>query len=148
MLIIGTAGGRRKKASAPLRGALTFFRCTSYDRGLMRGSCSEDRYYFRLPLSQIAYARFIVESYEGLAQVTSLPGRGEMEWIVPLGMVALADALARALGHEVGLVAIPRPEDWPESISSRGMSLNRRASRTRQPTPLRAGAFLAGSRDE
>jgi len=81
----------------------------------MSGSNSEEHYYYyRLPLSQIAYVRFIVESYDGLAQVTSLPGRGEMEWIVPGGMVAVADALARALSDEVGLVAIPRPEDWPD----------------------------------
>ena len=43
--------------------------------------------FFRLPREQIAYVRFIVESYEGLAQVTSLPGRGEMEWLIPRPLV-------------------------------------------------------------
>jgi len=70
--------------------------------------------YFRVPLGEIAYVRFIVESYEGLAQVTSLPGRAEMEWIVPEEMIGPAEALAEALSREVALVAIPRPPDWPD----------------------------------
>jgi hypothetical protein len=71
-----------------------------------------ERRYFRLPLEQIAYVRFIVESYEGLAQVTSLPGRAEMEWVVPTALAPLADSLARALALEAGLTAIARPDDW------------------------------------
>ena len=63
---------------------------------------------------QIAYVRFIIEAYDGLAQVTSLPGRGEMEWLVPDELIAQAEALASALAEEAGLTPIPRPEDWPE----------------------------------
>jgi hypothetical protein len=73
-----------------------------------------ERRYFRLPLDQIAYVRFVVESYEGLAQVTSLPGRAEMEWVVPVPLTPVAESLARALALEAGLVPIERPEDWPE----------------------------------
>jgi hypothetical protein len=60
--------------------------------------------------------RFTVEAYEGLAQVTSLPGRGEMEWRIPEGLLAAAEALSRALELEAGLVPIPRPPDWPDQV--------------------------------
>jgi hypothetical protein len=70
--------------------------------------------YYRLPIEEIAYVRFVVEAYEGLAQVTSLPGRAEMEWRIPEGQLGAADDLASALADEVGLVPIPRPPDWPE----------------------------------
>jgi len=71
------------------------------------------RLFFRLPKDQIAYVRFTVESYEGLAQVTSLPGRGEMEWRIPAPLLQEARGLARALAEEAGLVPIPQPADWP-----------------------------------
>lgn len=70
--------------------------------------------YFRLPIEQIAYVRFIVESYENLAQVTSIPGRGEMEWVIPSGLIDTAHELAQALSEETGMVVIHRPADWPE----------------------------------
>jgi hypothetical protein len=75
--------------------------------------CTLQRY-FRLPIEEIAYVRFVVEAYEGLAQVTSLPGRAEMEWRIPEGLIAAAEELAGALAVEVGLAPIPRPPDWPE----------------------------------
>ncbi len=71
------------------------------------------RLYFRVPLEQIAYVRFIVESYEGLAQVTSLPGRCEMEWIVPASLAPVAESLAGSLALEAQLVRIEPPGDWP-----------------------------------
>jgi len=74
-----------------------------------------ERRYFRVPLDQIAYVRFVVESYEGLAQVTSLPGRAEMEWVVPAAFAEVAGSLAHALAEEAGLVPIARPADWPAS---------------------------------
>jgi hypothetical protein len=70
--------------------------------------------YFRVPLEQIAYVRFVVESYDGLAQVTSLPGRAEMEWLVPIEQLVTAEELARALADEAQLTPIPRPADWPD----------------------------------
>jgi hypothetical protein len=74
------------------------------------GECT--RRYFRLPLAQISYVKFVVEAYEGLAQVSSRPGRGEMEWVVPPGLEQQAEALARALEAEAGLVPIAPPDDW------------------------------------
>jgi len=71
------------------------------------------RLYFRVELSQIAYVRFIVEAYEGLALVSSLPGRAELEWVVPRALAAQAEELAAALGREITLVPIRRPADWP-----------------------------------
>ena len=72
------------------------------------------RLYFRLPLEQIAYVRFVVESYEGLAQVTSLPGRTDMQWLVPIEQQSAAEELASALAAEVHFSRIPRPPDWPD----------------------------------
>jgi len=72
------------------------------------------RRYYRVQLSELAYLRFIVESYEGLAVLTAHPGRGEVQWTVPAGLAGEADALARALGQEMTLVPIPRPVDWPD----------------------------------
>ena len=77
-------------------------------------AAASHRRYFRLPVQEIAYVRFVVEAYEGLAVVTSLPGRGEMEWTIPDGLLGAADELARALAGEVGLAPIPRPPDWPD----------------------------------
>ncbi|MFH1132046.1 MAG: DUF4911 domain-containing protein [Pseudomonadota bacterium] len=71
------------------------------------------RRYFRLPKTQIAYVRFITEAYDGLVQVKSLPGRGEIEWIIPESQLEQAEALIRALEKEVGLVDIEKPDDWP-----------------------------------
>jgi hypothetical protein len=77
------------------------------------------RFYFRVPVEQIAYVRFVVESYEGLAQVTSLPGRTDMQWLVPIEHRSTAEALARALASEVQLVPIPCPPDWPDTPGPR-----------------------------
>jgi len=55
---------------------------------------------FRLPRDQIGYVRFIVESYEGVAQVSSEPRRDEIEWIVPQSMCGHAQELADALCAE------------------------------------------------
>ena len=71
------------------------------------------RRYFRVQLPDLAYLRFLLEAYEGLAVLTSLPGRAEVEWTVPVERTAEADALAHALGREITLVPIPRPADWP-----------------------------------
>jgi hypothetical protein len=73
-----------------------------------------ERLFFRVPMEQIAYVRFIVESYEGLALCTSLPGRCEMEWQVPRELLPEAQLLALALAREAGLVPIARPADWPD----------------------------------
>lgn len=72
--------------------------------------------FFRVDVKHIGYLRFIIESYEGLAQLSSLPGRCEVAWVVPRDLVPDAERLARALDVEIGLVPIPRPQDWPASL--------------------------------
>jgi len=72
------------------------------------------RRFYRVPLEEIAYLRVVVESYEGLAQLTALPGRAEVEWTIPVELAEEAAALARALAAEITLVPIPRPDDWPD----------------------------------
>ncbi|MCA9669253.1 MAG: DUF4911 domain-containing protein [Myxococcales bacterium] len=71
------------------------------------------RRYFRIPRANIGLLRFILESYEGLAQLRALPRRAEVEWLIPPELVAQADDLARDLEHELGLVPIDQPPDWP-----------------------------------
>ncbi len=75
----------------------------------MTGGCV--RRCFRLDKEHIAYVKFVVEAYEGLAQVSSRAGRGEMEWLIPAALADQAGELAAALGEEVGLVEIETPPD-------------------------------------
>lgn len=70
------------------------------------------RRYFRVPLAEIGYVRFVIESYEGLAQMVSLPRRAEVEWIIPASLIAEAEALAESLAEETGLAPIAAPADW------------------------------------
>ena len=75
--------------------------------------------FFRVPLAEIGYVRMIVESYDGLAVVRSFGrSRGEIEWILGEGMEEEADELAARLADEVGLMAIPRPPDWPDLLTN------------------------------
>lgn len=70
--------------------------------------------WFRVPLGEIAYVRAIVEAYDGVALVRAPdPRRGEIEWMIGDGLEAEADALAERLAVDAGLIAIPRPVDWP-----------------------------------
>lgn len=61
---------------------------------------------FRLPKAEIKYVKWLVEARDGLAVVSSPKGRGEMEWVVPEGMMEEAVELAEALEQEVGLIAL------------------------------------------
>ena len=61
---------------------------------------------YQLPIEEIGYVRFIVEAYEGTAIVSSLPGRGEMEWTIPASRCQEAQNLAEALSKETGLKLI------------------------------------------
>lgn len=70
--------------------------------------------WFRVPLNQIAYVRAILEAYDGVALLHAPdPRRGEIEWLVGDGLEREAEALARRLEDEAGLIAIDRPSDWP-----------------------------------
>jgi hypothetical protein len=71
--------------------------------------------YFRVPLSEIAYVRMIVEAFDGLAVVRSLSAsRGEIEWLMGEGLEAEADAVAQRLAELTGLCPIERPTDWQD----------------------------------
>lgn len=70
--------------------------------------------FFRLPLDQLGYLRFILESYEGLAVMSSMPGRGEVLWTIPASRADEAANLAAALAREFPLIPLPPPPDWHE----------------------------------
>ena len=74
------------------------------------------RRYFRVELNQLVRLRFILEAYEGLVVLTSLPGRAEVQWTVPRELAKEADVLACKLAEELTLVPIPRPPDWPDAL--------------------------------
>lgn len=61
---------------------------------------------FQLAKHHIAYVRFIVEAYEGIAQMSSFAGQSEVTWHVPPDMVPAAKSLAEALRDEVGLTQL------------------------------------------
>lgn len=61
---------------------------------------------FRLPKEHIGYVRFLLEAYEGIAQLTSQPGQAEVQWTVPVGQREAAAELAHALHDEIGLERI------------------------------------------
>jgi hypothetical protein len=66
--------------------------------------------YFRLPTRQIGYLRFILESYDGLAYVTTLePGEGLVEIVYPSSRNTDADPLIDALVDELGMLERENP---------------------------------------
>jgi hypothetical protein len=58
---------------------------------------------FLLPMDQIGYVRFIVEGYEGLAQVSASAGQAEICWGIPRSRLSEANDLIEALAGEAGL---------------------------------------------
>ncbi|MCB9556706.1 MAG: DUF4911 domain-containing protein [Deltaproteobacteria bacterium] len=70
--------------------------------------------YLRIPLTQIAYVRFIIEAYDGLAQMTSYPKRCDVLLLIPVDRLNEAEALIAALAQEVGLQPVDKPADWPD----------------------------------
>jgi hypothetical protein len=70
--------------------------------------------FYRVPLSEIAYVRAIVEGYDGIVVMRAAdPRRGEIEWLIGDGLDDEAQALAQRLRGEAGLIEIARPADWP-----------------------------------
>ena len=67
----------------------------------MNANCTKLR--FRVPRGEIGYVRFVLEAYEGLAQIESAPGRDEVTWVVPDDRVGEALELAAALEGEIDL---------------------------------------------
>ncbi|AJF05792.1 DUF4911 domain-containing protein [Geoalkalibacter subterraneus] len=70
--------------------------------------------YFSLPPQDIAYLRFILESYDGLCFMRTLDNRsGVLEVAWPASQRADAQQLLAALQEEVALHQIPPPEIIP-----------------------------------
>ncbi|MBW2735276.1 MAG: DUF4911 domain-containing protein [Deltaproteobacteria bacterium] len=64
----------------------------------------------RLPRAQIGYLRFLLEAYEGLAQLKAMAGRDEAEVLVPSEREAEASALLHALKDELGLEVVSKTD--------------------------------------
>jgi len=56
-----------------------------------------------VPRDQIAYVRFILEAYEGLAIQTSLPRSTQVTWHIPQSRLGEARQLLTVLSKEAGL---------------------------------------------
>jgi hypothetical protein len=71
--------------------------------------------FFRVPLSEIAFVRMIVEAFDGLAVVRSLSkSRGEIEWLVGEGLEEEAQQVADRLQLLTGMCPIEQPKDWTD----------------------------------
>jgi len=71
--------------------------------------------YYLLPKSEIAYLRFILESYDGLAFVRTLdPSRALVEVAYPPSRLQDAEALLQSLQKETGMseTGPPAAEDY------------------------------------
>lgn len=66
--------------------------------------------YFRVDRRHIAYFRFILEAYEGMATLSTLDAReGTVVLQIPECFAEDADGLLAALAVEIGLVEIEAP---------------------------------------
>lgn len=72
--------------------------------------------YFRVDRRHIAYLRFILEGYDGLATLTTIDSRqGIVALDIPEYFVEDMAALLAALAEETGITEISRPEAVPLS---------------------------------
>jgi hypothetical protein len=70
--------------------------------------------YFAVNHQDMAYLKFIVESYEGLAVIRTVDrAKGIMEWMIPPDRVAEVEALVNSLKEEISIV----PANPPDGIS-------------------------------
>jgi hypothetical protein len=74
-----------------------------------KGKDSLVSFQYRVPISEIAYVRFILEGYEGLAVQSSEKSNGRITWETTVCQVNEAHALARALAVEMGLKTVSPP---------------------------------------
>jgi len=67
--------------------------------------------YFAVNHQDMAYLKFIVESYEGLAVIRTVdPGKGIMEWMIPPDRVAEVEDLIDSLKKEISIVSVNPPD--------------------------------------
>jgi len=66
--------------------------------------------YFRVNPRDMAYLKFIVESYEGLAVIRTVnPREGIVEWMIPPSLVEEADELIASLQEEIVIMRVGPP---------------------------------------
>ena len=66
---------------------------------------------YRIDRREIAYLRFILEGYDGLAVLTTLDGRaGLVALRVPPGRESTVDGIMADLGREIMIEAVETPE--------------------------------------
>lgn len=76
------------------------------------------RRYFRVDRRHIAYFRFILEAYEGIATLSTLDSReGTVVLMIPECFAEDADGLLGALAGEIGLVEIEAPDPEIPSLA-------------------------------
>lgn len=68
-----------------------------------------------IPKDQIAFVRFILEAYEGLAIQSSPPGSTKVVWQIPESRLGEAHRLLEALAKEAGVRLLESPEK-PERL--------------------------------
>jgi hypothetical protein len=70
---------------------------------------------FKVSRSDIAYLHFIVESYEGLANLSTIDSRnGVVLLTIPQCFAGEADSLLQALQTEISMTEIPFPEGFQD----------------------------------
>ena len=68
--------------------------------------------YFQLNRHDMAYLKFTIEAYDGLATLTTVDGRsGTVSITSPIGFAAETDALLRAITTEIPLTELPQPDN-------------------------------------
>lgn len=78
------------------------------------GEVPFERRFFRIARADMAYLRFIVESYDGLVFLRTVDGRqGVVEVSCHPSCGREAESLLRALAAETGLVEVAPPEGFP-----------------------------------
>jgi hypothetical protein len=72
--------------------------------------------YFRVNRRDIAYLRFTLEAYEGLATLSTLDARnGIVVLSIPEGFAGDVDQLLKALAGEIDITEIDPPDVPPEA---------------------------------
>lgn len=70
--------------------------------------------YFRVKRRDMAYLKYIVESYEGLAVLSTVDSKeGLMEWMIPPDRLEEAEQLIDSLREEVAIEPVNPPKTSP-----------------------------------
>ncbi len=70
---------------------------------------------FKVNRKDIAYLHFIIESYEGLATLSTIDGKnGVVQLSIPSEFAGEVDSLLQALKDEIMITEIPFPKGFPD----------------------------------